>query len=129
MPGTYDLVYAATGTPALSPGSSILRNRHAVLRRGIAIAAATTLDIDLPARLLRGRITVNGVNSRDGSANLLMRLRGDPADTAIITDVTAVNYSSYVVPGTYEVFVGTDNPTRPSHIANTLGRVGCVVVP
>ncbi|MDB4932806.1 MAG: hypothetical protein JWM10_5290 [Myxococcaceae bacterium] len=33
------------------------------------------------------------------------------------------------LPGTYEVFVGTDNPTRPSHIANTLGRVGCVFVP
>jgi len=129
MPGTYDLVYAATGSPDVSPGSSLLRNRHAVLRRGISITAATTLDIDLPASLLRGVVTLNGVTGRDGSAYLFVRRAGDAADTARLTTLPEAHYTSVVVPGTYEVFVGNSNPTRPSQIANTNGRVGCVVIP
>lgn len=119
MPATYDVVYAATGTADVAPGSSILRNRH----------AATTLDVDLPASLLRGVVTLNGVTGRDGSAYLFVRRAGDAADTARLTTLPEAHYTSVVVPGTYEVFVGNSNPTRPSRIANTNGRVGCVVIP
>jgi hypothetical protein len=126
VPGSYDLYYVVQ-----SEGTGVPSNSLAKLRGGIVVSAAQqlTLDIDVPATTLSGRITVNGATGPSGNRTLYLRnASGDKAQLVWMTP--AATYSTMVIPGSYDLYFAdaSDMPTNPNNTAGKL-RTGIVVGP
>lgn len=97
VPGSYDIFYAASGTPATAP-----LNRLALLRAGVAVDGVTTLDIDVPMTTVAGAITVNGGALAPGDA-VSLSLRNAAGDVVPIASDSTGSYRAHVIPGTFDV--------------------------
>jgi hypothetical protein len=104
VPGSYDVFYAASGTPATAPV-----NQLALLRAGVAVAAggATTLDIDVPMTAVAGTITVNGAALARGDA-VSLSLRNAAGDVVPIASDSTGSYRARVIPGTFDLYFSSD---------------------
>lgn len=98
-PASYDIFYAASGTPAIAPV-----NQLALLRAGVAVGpgGVTTLDIDVPMTTVAGAITVNGAALAAGDA-VSLSLRNAAGDVVPIASNSTGAYSAHVIPGTFDL--------------------------
>lgn len=107
MPGTYDLYYVwitdAEGAP---------RNQFRTIRRGVVVPpGGTTLNVDVPAVAVSGRITVNGAPPPAGSRARLTLKDATGAERVPLADVSAGTYRSLMMPGTYDLYYETNDNT------------------
>ena len=101
IPGTYDLYYKV-----ITPGPGVPSNAFAKLASGIVIAgSAQTLDIDIPATVVTGTITVNGAQVDKSMGTGGLHLRTAAGDDALVgtTDIAGA-YSQLVVAGSYDLY-------------------------
>jgi len=100
VPGSYDVFYSASGTPAAAPV-----NQLALLRTGVAVAAGsvTTLDVDVPMTTVAGAITVNGAALAAGDA-VSLSLRNGAGDVVPIASGSTGAYRAHVIPGTFDLY-------------------------
>jgi hypothetical protein len=123
VPGTYDVFYSGQIW-----GKRIPANRVAPVLSGVNLEANTTLHLEVPAGVrLSGAVTVNGAPS-PASGSAVITLARDPNDTPELARVvSASDYETLIVPGTYDVFYEMQSPGSGIP-ANEHARLGCVHV-
>jgi hypothetical protein len=125
LAGRYDLYYQVLDfAQGVAP-----RNKGVKLRSGVDVAAmgTTVLDIDVPAELVRGAITINGVAVSSPGDTGDLQLQTTAGDRALLGASHTGSYSARIVPGTYDiVYVGVASDAAAPR--NQRARLGCLIV-
>ncbi len=104
IPGTYDLYYSSV----LGSSAAIPSNILAKVRTGIVIAAGTqTLNVDVPATVVSGALTIGGAAVPSTTGVAALSLQNAAGDQAGLTTTITGTFSQLVVPGTYDLYYGT----------------------
>ena len=116
IPGTYDLGYSAKRDLMGVVGAGVPINNSTTLERGIVVGTSPrNLDVDVPAVMLAGAVTANGIAVTDqkagtgaltlvapgGSATVFATIPSSSTDPAV---APTGGYSELVIPGTYELY-------------------------
>lgn len=124
IPGTYDLVYrhlAGTLAPA---------NAETTLATGLVVDGPRVLDVDVPAAIVSGTITMGGAAppaSQYERGELRLRDRATGASFKVGVS-SAGSYAALVIPGTYDVVYKRllSNTIAPKNGEAILGEVTVV---
>jgi hypothetical protein len=103
VPGSYDVYYAFNPSDN-NPMTDVPRNLGARLRRSVLIQGTSlTLDIDIPAVQLSGKITVLGKVPKSTSGSVLLR-NAATGDSAVLGRTGDMGYlPKLIVAGTYDL--------------------------
>ena len=132
VPGRYDVVYQNRLVYDWEPDVNRARNTRRVLQSDVDLtsAGAATLDVEVHAQKLQGKVSLDGQLAQASYAGRLVLRSSDGTDSAYLAGVTAASYSAWVFPGTYDVyFVNTSPTTTTPLVRNANARLGCVIVP
>jgi hypothetical protein len=128
-PGSYDVFFAATGSTTSAPMNQLARLHTAF---AVPPSGTTTLDVDVPATIVAGVVTLNGAApAADDVLNL--SLRNAAGDIVKLASTGTGSYAALVVPGTYDVYFSSSGDPAAGSAAprNQLARIarGVVVPP
>lgn len=119
LPGTYDLYYELSGQPS----TQVPANASARVKAGVSISATQALNLDVPAVLVNGNLTLNGAASDEMQALVLLRNTAT-SDSITLGALGDKTYTRLLVPGSYDVYYryqgNTPGPLVPS---NSLAKV------
>ncbi|HET9931030.1 MAG TPA: hypothetical protein VFQ35_10095 [Polyangiaceae bacterium] len=126
LPGTYDIFYGAQRDN--SPETLLLpRNSRAPLQRGVRVksSATTTLDLDAPVGVLRGKFTIGGAPLPDVSGDGSLWVRGASGDEVQLASNYDGDYSFPLIAGDYDVYfkVGLFGSVAPRNAAANIARI------
>ncbi len=129
VPGTYDLYYTRTATPA-NTTTAAPANHAAKLRTGLVLApgATTVFDIDIPSATVTGMITINGTSSGTGDHGTLM-LQSAAGDFATFASTNGGAYTARLIPGTYDLYYSHAGKIGDTTPMNTLIKLRCFTIP
>jgi hypothetical protein len=133
LPGTYDLYYSRQG----DIGLELPNNVSARIRSGIVVGASpVALDVDIRGTTVSGAITVNGLATAGVAGDLAFVALSDGTSNiteggGLLASATSVTgtYSTFVVPGKYEVYYVLYRSSGTTLPSNTNTHLGCFVVP
>jgi hypothetical protein len=121
--GTYDVRYR-TPHSNTNPPVGLPLNRVATVLGQVVLTESGILDVDIPAVEVTGSITINGEAVPGGEINLV----GDTGYDARLGG-SAAPYSTLIVPGTYAVTYGTDDPPELLAVPrNGEAILDCIVI-
>ena len=133
VPGTYDLYYTRQG----DIGLEIPNNIFTKIRSGLAVGASpVALDVDIRGTTVSGAITVNGVATAGAAGDLAFVALSDGVSN--ISDSSALlasaasttgTYSTFVLPGRYELYYVLYRSSGSTLPTNTNTHLGCFIVP
>jgi hypothetical protein len=97
LPGTYDIAWLPGSSCMVTPCSG------GIVKKGVAITAQTTIDVDLPMVTISGNISINGAarNIMDGGAPFFALNGGSAAPLTLPNGV--VNYTINLLAGSYDI--------------------------
>jgi hypothetical protein len=121
VPGTYDLYYRR---PADLPATISPANTNALLRAGVKLETAQTLDVNVSGVTLRGVLKVDG--AVPPKKNATVWLRNAAGDSARLGYVGDPSYQAVVLPGTYDIYYAAPTGAEPQN-PNVLVRQGVKV--
>lgn len=127
VPGTFDLFFTAdlVADDSRTPTNQLARiARNVVLTAG----AAAKLDVDVPSAPVTGAVVITGLPAGDEDAGILV-LRNATGDTVRVALTNGASYGTYVVPGTYDLYVS--GASGPASLANQNARLrtGVAIAP
>jgi hypothetical protein len=129
LPGVYELVYDGARVPYDQHEG--VRNDFFTLRSSVTITGSGTMDIDVPATRIEGRLTVDGTNDVFPRSLFFLRRAGS-TDEAFLGEVSGfeTSYTARVRPGVYHlVHTGTGTSSSRDDVRNQRAVLQCVVVP
>ena len=133
VPGVYDLIYQWDGAWPLPPGLPRAPfNGGTTLRSAVSIqgapGSAATLNVDVPATLISGNITVNGAAVASPAPLMFWDSSTKGLGRADLSDQLSVtSYTSSIIPGTYDLY--TDGYGSTPVNSRGLVRAGMVITP
>jgi hypothetical protein len=122
-PGQYVAYYDGTSYP---PTSTIVANSHLILQQSVMVNGAATLDFDIRATALSGKLTASGMPDIGFGGDLVL-VRGD--DEAYLGNTSNFGYQALVAPGAYDIYYRNHDNNADNQVRNTDVKIGCVVVP
>ena len=125
LAGTYDVYYQ---TQSFANGA-VPRNQNVKIGGGVVVAAPgpLTFDVNIPTRVMRGGITVNGTPLADAADAGRLELWSASGDKALLGGTEAGAYDARLVPGTYDVVYIGSAPGAMAPV-NQATRLGCLIV-
>lgn len=121
--GTYDLYYSNQ-----TLGSALPTNSRLKVRSSIAITQGTqTLDLDVPATSVTGKVTVNGAFVASGGYGTVTLVNAATDDSASLGTTGNASFSWLVGPGTYDVYYQGQNGVTAVPV-NTSAKIQSGVV-
>ncbi|MES1207008.1 MAG: hypothetical protein ABUS79_13810 [Pseudomonadota bacterium] len=128
VPGTYDLYYTRTATPA-NTATEAPANHAAKLQSGLVLApgATTVFDIDIPSATVSGAITINGTSAGTGDHGALT-LQSAAGDFAPFASTNGGVYTARLIPGMYHLFYSHAGRVGDTTPMNTLFKLHCFTV-
>jgi hypothetical protein len=129
IPGNYDLYYASeSDTEPLVPN-----NLSTKIRSGIVVGSSPViLDVDIRGTTVTGAITVNGAPATSGAVDdfATLILLQDQSDAALLAGLpsTTGSYSTFVLPGTYQLYYVLYRSSGTLLPMNSSTLLGCFTV-
>jgi hypothetical protein len=122
--GTYDLFYDQ-GVNGNAP-----RNSYSMLQSGIVLGSSPlSLDIDIPATLVSGSVTINGKTiSAIKQPDFSLWLRSATSTATLLEYPTKDTYSALVIPGTYDLYYRNTVEGRPDIPDNVNAKIQSGIV-
>jgi hypothetical protein len=125
VPGSYDVIYQWNSSATANAAQNNLARVRSVT---VAATGTTTMNVDIPAVPVSGRLTINGSVLSDQSDEGIVGLYTDAGDWVNLGPTSAGTYAVRAVPGTYDAYYEAFNARGATAPRNSWVKIRSGVV-